>query len=322
MIIRYFYALFLILVFFSCRKEELPISKKERGEAITTSIDMGDKYVNQVWFNLSTAKVISTNNKLVWDMAFSNNANDLKIKLNTSKLMQAAFVENGDINQNYTPNVSAFKIDHPTGNADSLAFSDWQNKTGIYVIDLGFNELGTALGKYNFEIVEFVNNKYRIRYRNYQASNIQEKEIATNSEYNYQYFSFTSNNVLIIEPKKSEYDILFTQYTNIFYNPYQPYLVSGILLNPNLVKAYQENNITFENFKFENIEYFKFSHQSDIIGYDWKFYNFDNSSYDIVKNKLYIIQNNNGDIYKLHFLDFYNESGKVGVPLFQIEQIF
>jgi hypothetical protein len=308
-------------LFSSCRKEELPVSKKERGDLVSKRIDLGEKYVNQVWFNLSTAEIISVNNKFEWDIAFSNDINNLIIKLNTSKLTQAAFVENGEINQNYSLPTSAFKIDHPSGISDSLAMYNWQNQNGIYVIDLGFDVLGNALGFYNLQIISFTNNKYLIKYRNHTENNSIEKEITLNSDYNFQYFSFSKNDVLIVEPKKTEYDIVFTQFTNIFYNPYQPYLVSGVLINPYLVKNYEENNIDFENFGFENIDYFKFSHQSDLIGFDWKYYNFDKNAYEIVKNKVYIIQNKDGNVFKLHFLDFYDENGKVGFPLFQYDQI-
>ena len=65
------------------------------------------------------------------------------------------------------------------------------------------------------------------------------------------------------------------------------------------------------------------SYNRDVIGYDWKFYDYtaSNPMYTIVKKYNYIIKNQNDHLFKLHFLDFYSSSGVKGSPKFEFYQL-
>ena len=57
--------------------------------------------------------------------------------------------------------------------------------------------------------------------------------------------------------------------------------------------------------------------QKDIIGYEWKDYDFDNAMYQVDPDKIYILKNRIGFYYKLRFIDYYNSTGEKGYPTFE-----
>ena len=77
--------LFFILIIVSCKKEELPVTKHDAGNVITSSVDLGDTYKWQIYFNLESNSIVSQNIKTIWDLGFENGENGSKIVLNSSK---------------------------------------------------------------------------------------------------------------------------------------------------------------------------------------------------------------------------------------------
>jgi hypothetical protein len=61
-----------------------------------------------------------------------------------------------------------------------------------------------------------------------------------------------------------------------------------------------------------------FSGRSDAIGYDWKDYSFETSSYMVNDRIVYIVQDAEGFYHKMRFLEFYSSTGEVGCPQFEI----
>ncbi len=57
----------------------------------------------------------------------------------------------------------------------------------------------------------------------------------------------------------------------------------------------------------------------DVIGYSWKEYNFGSSTYEVDPSKNYIIKTTEGMYYKIHFIDFYNDQGDKGTPVFETQ---
>jgi hypothetical protein len=64
-----------------------------------------------------------------------------------------------------------------------------------------------------------------------------------------------------------------------------------------------------------------YSNLRDVIGYDWKVYNFTSGQYVARSNVNYVIKDfYTGDAYKLRFLDF-NHNGIKGTPKFEYVQL-
>ena len=119
-----------------------------------------------------------------------------------------------------------------------------------------------------------------------------------------------------------DWDLAFTQYTFIFYEPdYTPYLVTGVFSNTNGVTVAEDKTMNFADISIDDVPSFAFSSVRDVIGYDWKVYDFDIASFRIYTEINYIIKDAEGAYYKHHFIDFYDNNGLKGVPKFTMQRL-
>ena len=67
--------------------------------------------------------------------------------------------------------------------------------------------------------------------------------------------------------------------------------------------------------------YSYFSNKKNIIGYNWKYFDFDTQTYTVKSYITYVIKNNSSEYYKMRFIDFYNEVGEKGFPKIEIQKL-
>jgi hypothetical protein len=150
--------------------------------------------------------------------------------------------------------------------------------------------------------------------------------VIKNPAKNYTGFSFSKKGYQIeIEPDRNSWDIEFTQYTTILYTDIghipTPYLVLGVLLNPNNVMAAVIYDADFNKVDFELVKNLPLSSRQDVIGYQWKKYNFTSGIYEVNTKFTYIIKDTHGFLYKLRFISFYNNNGDKGYPRFEFVRL-
>src|SRR5690554_4194374 len=118
MIFRKIILSFLVLgCLFACEKEELPVPEHQSGDLQQASVDLGVDYEYQIFYDLQSNKVVSTNHKDIWDLAFECAENGNHIVLNSSKLMFAFDTKIQDFEAvNDTASLGKNKKwDHPSG---------------------------------------------------------------------------------------------------------------------------------------------------------------------------------------------------------------
>ena len=325
---------FSCILFCSCEKKELPVPKRNvvirpggismPGERIEMQVEMGSDYRNQIWFSFNDSKVVYTNNKTDWDLSFECSVAGSRIMLNGAKAMRA-YKTNFETLAEVTDTVGLGihgKADVPSGNADSTAIGNWVQRNRVYVINRGYNEKGQLQGFYKLKISSVNAVEFTFEYANIHNNLVYKDTVTKNTDYNFRAYSFTTHQSCEnIEPKKSAYDLCFTQYTHWFSEPPQYYLVAGVLTN-----SYKTRVITLTDKHFADITLNDtlnrfFSSKRDAIGYDWKEFNLDNNLYTVNQNTCYLISDNRGYFYKLHFLDFVNKSGVKGYPTFEFQKL-
>lgn len=314
-----FFLLVVLALSFGCEKDELPKPLSGSSSINTIQVSMGSDYANQLFFELSSASVVSQNNREIWDLGFSCGANSRQIVLNSSKFMALSKTTETDLNAVTTSTPVDWLYDDQSGEEDSSTFYNWElNK--VYIIDRGVSTLGQQIGKLKFQIISFDESGFTIRWaNNLTAQSSQTAFIPKNEDYSFAFFSFTSGETVIIEPPKAEWDICFSSYTHVFEDG-TPYLVTGVLSNRNLVRVV-ESPLSFNDIDFAVAETAIYSTEIDIIGYDWKFYDFDLGTYVIAYDKAYILKSVEGLYYKLRFLDFYDQNGSKGAPSFELQEV-
>ena len=124
-------------------------------------------------------------------------------------------------------------------------------------------------------------------------------------------------------PDKSIWDIEFTQYTFIYYDLEEitPYLVTGVILNRNNVQAIAKIDIAFNDIDLDYASQIQLSDHIDAIGHEWKYYNLEEGFYSVLPEISYVLMDVEGIYYKLHFIDFYTETGVKGAPKFEFQKL-
>lgn len=300
--------------FLSCQKEEIPVPAHEPGDALINSVEMGPDYGQQLFFSLDENKVISSNPRSDWDLAFEASDTGWHVCLNTSRGM-AVSQSHGSFGEVTDTAGANWSWDSHTGNRDSTAIGDWKVHEGIYLVDLGYDGI-THLGFAKIKLMGVTAESYAFLCGELSDTDPVSLTISKDPVHTFVYFNLRTKQTVSIAPPDARWDLLFTQYTHIFEGP-TPYLVTGVLLNPRATSGCLITDHSFEDIDFEFAQTVNYSDQLNTIGYNWKYFDFAQGQYLVYPELIYLIHTQNGYYYKLHFTDFYNSSGIKGYPRFE-----
>jgi len=320
----------LVILLSSCFKEDDPLPPPT---AQTTTIEMGQYYLYQVYYDLINNMEVASNEKNDWDLGFESRDSSWHIVLNTSAFLVAANTGEKDFDAVTDTTGLTWYFDKSDGNPDSTAIGEWLNLSGsdtlysnhVYVINRGYDHLGNVRGlrKIVFTHVDF--ESYAFKYADLSGENYNEFILQKTDSVNFVQFTFEEGGKQIdFEPITLSWDLLFTQYTTLLFTdegyPY-PYLVTGVLSNYDLVEVRIDSTINYDDIDINYALSLDYSKNKDAVGYDWKDLvgdvNSGNVYYEIVEDRNYIIRNRLGLYFKLRFISFYNDQGDKGYPTFQ-----
>jgi len=320
-------AMTILFPIISCEQAETALSPPTPGNVNTVQITIGYPYINQVYYNCKENKVISTNTKYNWDLAFYSNKNTNPnsndstciVKLNYAKGMLASNLENYEITDNIEIKDINWQWDNSNGDLNQTVI----NTQNTYIINRQYDENSNHLGYYLFKVIEINNNIIKVKFRNTTNEQLFISEIILNENKNFTHFSFNNNGTTIeIEPYKNTWDLLFTNYQHKFDNLPLPFVITGCMINRYAGVTIAEDTLnTFDNIQLSDTINYSFISDYDVIGYDWKVRNSSDNSFKIDTTIKYIIRNNEGLFFKLRFIDFYNSQGEKGYPKFEIQKL-
>lgn len=305
------------LALISCEKEEIAIASHDSGDAIEAQIELGQYYKRQVFYRLSTNEVVSSNDKTAWDLGFESAAASWHIVLNSSRGMAVhrSDLAFGDLT---SENGLAWTWDVQSGNLDSTAFGDWNAGNSLYVLDMGYDHLGNHQGHKKLVLTDVNATEYTLEYGDLTDLTPQITTVQKNTDNLFTFFKFGIGEVTIAPPNEA-WDLEFTQYTHLFYDPMEAYVVTGVLLNRHNTSAAHIANKPFSEINYEDALSLTYSKDLDYIGYDWKWYDYETMLYTVDPTITYIVKTNQGFYYKLHFIDFYNNLGQKGYPKMELQ---
>jgi hypothetical protein len=309
----------------ACMKGELPVPRHEAGNVVTATIDMDPTYKNQIYYSLKSGKVVGQNLKTIWDLGFESSPTGWRIALNTSKAMFAINSGKTDFAAVTAADTTGFaqnkRWDSPTGSPDSTAIGDWRTNKEVYCIDLGYNEQGQPIGFAKVQMLACDSAGFTVRFATLNGTNDTTLHIVKDTAYNMVFLSVASKSTVTIEPPKTDWDIVFSQYTHVFYNesPPTPYLVTGCLLNRYNTTATIDTTTPFDQITLAHVPKQQLPPHINTIGYDWKTFN--GTTYTVNTQASYLIRDARNLWYKLHFTGFYNSKGQKGSPQWEYQRL-
>ncbi|MBL7764472.1 MAG: HmuY family protein [Chitinophagaceae bacterium] len=312
----------LSIVLFSCEKKETPIQLPPKGDGTMMQVEMGEKYEYQFYIDLAKNSIVHISRMDNWDIALQSGNNEHAIYLNGSKSMAAYASGKTDFAAvgaaDTIDAAKRWKYDAPGGEPDSTAIGEWKGKNYVYLIRL--DGTGNQIRKMQITYEDAF--QYIVSIGDLTSTVPASITIEKNKDQNFTYFNFGFlTTVPGVEPEKNSWDIQFTLYHYVFYdqNPPLPYVVNGVLLNPNGISAFKDSVSVYNAIDKNFAQSVPLTTKRDVIGFDWKKYSVDNNVYTIDARYSYIIRNRNDVYFKLRFLDFYGSTGIKGSPKFEFK---
>ncbi len=310
---------FLVL---SCDPGEIPIEPVDRGDAIITQLELGPSYDKQLYFDLGTNSLIAENDKNHWDVAFIQENGKYRIVANDSRGGKIAYAQNNAFEDAISLSDLNWNYDYPSGHLDSTAAGNYLDSAGFYIMDLGLNTDGSNIGRRKFKVDTIDATHYSVRIGTLNGAIDTTITVEHDVNTNLTCISLRNFSQEAIEPMKEDWDLQFTQYMHLFItdSSFTPYLVTGVLLNRYEVTAASLDSVLFEDISRENALSVQYYDNIDRIGYDWKYYDFD-EGFVILPNRNYLIKDQEDRYFKLRFLNFYNSLGEKGAPEFEFQEL-
>ena len=292
-------------------------------QQVSDEISMTAGYVNRVFYNLENQEKTSFN-MTEWDIAFYRDSpRDIGIKINDAKNL--IVYEVGPISAYGTVTIDnqtswtalynsptdytkgAFdqgSADYGWGNYDMATHKVMGTQTFIIKktgtpTEYTKIKINEAFGGYNFTYAQWNGTAWGADVTKVIAN-------TTNPTKFYNYYSFATQAEVIEEPNKTEWDLLFTKYTDLYTNEgdVSMQVVNGVITNPNVKVAQSTESIG----NFDEL-----SSEMNVIGYDWKYLDYTTFQYVVNTDTNFFIKRNSSDVvYKVNFTAFEGTStGKV-----------
>lgn len=328
---RYLSFIFLLSILLqSCFKEEALIPPHEQGDLEEGQALLGPAYDSQVYFDLYGNQEVASASIFDWDLSFESNTGGWTIRLNSAKFMLAGNTRDTAFHVALNDGDLEMKFDPSDGNPDSTAMAEcfivsgdsaWPTRY-VYLVDRGNDPQGNALGQKKVQ-VDMLDEDFLLHWSDPDNSGDTIMLIQRDPALDRLYFSFDEG-LVDVSPLPGQWSLFFTRYTTMLVTDQgddYPYLVVGVLLNPNGVAATRDTIHDFMEMELNDVADLEFSTRADVIGYDWKYYNFDAGVYTIEPDMNYVIRDRDGYFYKFRFVDFYSDDGVKGTPTFEFVRL-
>ncbi|MEM5564228.1 HmuY family protein [Psychroserpens sp. AS72] len=333
---------------------QAPLEITIEGAAISPEIG-GSNQPNQVYIDLSTTTTTAVQRDS-WDLGFySGNDFRVVINGSIAMAVAELSVTDIDAISSSTQEVvdvqpqvavgtfdssNVAYVDAFDGNINGTAIeqiSDIDSENNVYLVNLG-NEVGTDTpttgsvsldgedrGWIKIRVLKDGNN-YLLQYADLDATTHNEITISKSTNYNFTFFSFNTETIVNVEPIATMWDLNFTVFTDeVFAGPdsYGAYIYADFVTSNNLqnvgiymIDTEVDTQFSYDNFTFLDVDDFNFSTDQRTIGSTWRNGGGPGALPSLKENVFYIVNDANGNYYKLKFLALTNPDGERGYPEF------
>lgn len=285
---------------------------------------------NQVYIDLSSG-AMTTVPRVSWDLGFYS-GNDFRVVLNNSVKMSAKSLNSTNlatvVAEDNTMLISqgsgsVSQIDNPTGIITGTAIAEVSANdadNSVYLINLGSNpgstppalgapaaDSGSHRGWKKIRVLRN-GNGYKLQYANIDATTFSEVLIDKNAAFNFNFFSFTANATVNVEPQREKWDLNFTTFTNIFGGT-TPYFFPDFVVNNSRGGAFAYSvstaDFSYDAFTMANVDQSKFTDDQRGIGSSWRGTSAPGpdgnpmSQFVLKTDIFYVLKDPAGNIYKI-----------------------
>lgn len=287
------------------------------------TVSINPAYTNQTFYSLQNGTISSVDNTN-WDLGFQvsgwqaaiiiNSKNNVHLYNAQKNIGEWSSMVAGDttgvliaanelFNQDTTLFNGAFNVTNNLADPFDLGWGLYDFVTHAVTGDsIYFLKLANGDVK-KIKIEQLANATFDFRYANVDGSNEQFRQFvkANYAGKNFGYYSVQNDLFIDREPLKNTFDLIFSQYLSV--NPIV-YKVTGVLSNDSVqaVKAYPVDVTSATDAGLV------YSYFSNVLGYDWKAYDFGTNQWTIADSTVYFVIDKNNTKWKIVFTGFSGSS--------------
>lgn len=288
-----------------------------QAQEVTINTSLGVGYTNELYYKLSTQNEIAylANS---WDIAFLRTSNfDLGVRVNDGigiQVFEAANTPVGYDTVDVTNEATWTELHNSDTNWSNGAFMNTSLTGGLAFGFGNYNPSSNTVegqivfvlkypdGSYKKFFIETYLGAYTFKYSSWTGSawtaDITET-VANSSNPNnrFNYYSLQTESEVISEPAATDWDFVFRKYNTFLNPPGQWYNVTGVLHNPNVEIAQND-----EPGGMPMNPSLTYSDDMNTIGYDWKA--FGGTGFVVDSDKAYYVKYTDDTVYRLTFTAF------------------
>lgn len=310
----------------------IAITSMLSAQVVSDIVTTGEGYTNQIWYSLANGEVGNAP-KDNWDLAFEISGFTASIRYNEQKGMAVyaspySIADWAAVDTTGMANNWEVLHDDPKswerGAFNMYSSSDFDLGWGIYNVVThviaGDSIYVVKLANGNFKKLRIDNlaaGTYNFTYADIDGQNEISAALVKSqfSGKNFGYYNLETNEVVDREPLSEDWDITFTKYIDLVGpDATTPYGVTGILQNYTAETA-EATETPVDDAVWSD---FSFSDEINVIGYDWKYFDF-SLGYVITENLSYFVMDQNGSVYQVVFTGF--DGTSTGIYEFTVEEV-
>jgi hypothetical protein len=295
----------------------------------------GPEQPNQVFVDLSKQSATAVS-KSSWDLAFSN-GDEFRVMLNYATYTMArvtdktdlADITDADITEEYKAEMVAGQanteyMDDPAGDLSLSTIAEIsanESENFVYVVNRGQLDTNPATERGFVKLrITKSGDDYLITYGEINdTDNFSSTTIAKSDLTNFIYFSF-DDGIVEVEPEITKWDFVMTTFTHEVPNgdevlsyKYKDFVLTNSK-NMSVAPVQIGGDVTYEGFSRSDVEGITLAKDRLGIGSSWRLFDFSTYSYTINPSIFYVIEDPDGNFYKLKFTKMVNDQGDRGYP--------
>lgn len=308
--------LFALLALVGCRKDGAlydpilldTINLNDVYGTRSASITLGSDYNRQAYYSLVDDSLVGMHSRYAWDVAVATGEVPT-LQLNAAIPGLRIAYTYADWEVPAEPEGLEWLYDLPTGREADLAVGlDHVGQT--LLLDRGLAADGTPRGFKKLALT-LTDSTYVLRVADPDGSNEVTFPAVPDPAFNLVTWSL-DDGAVHVQPPKATWDLLLTNYLHVYdpaTDPF-PYQVTGALLNPAGQRGARLDGIPFDQAAPAPL-----SDALDVIGFDWKYYDFD-LGYVMTPDLSFLVECGDGQLRALAFTGFTDLDGNKGTPSF------
>lgn len=290
-------------------------------------------YANVVYVDFSNNLATPSDRKL-WNLGFYNGS-EFRVILNQAYQSTIKALAKSDITQVGFADTAGVYLNHDIEDPKTVSLVDsWDgDMTKTAIKDVSATDADNKVFLLSFEgsktqdkyfKVKFSRsvNGYKVQYARVGETTIKTLEVPKAADANFQFASLETEKLVQAEPKKKNWDIMWG-YGTFNSGLGSPYWFQDLVLINNVggAKAAEvlEATVSYDNFAEANISAVTFLSTRDAIGSKWRQGAGPSGPGTIKRDRYYVVQDPNGNVYKLKFISWGGggDAGERGRPVIE-----